>query len=241
MLYDFFIYMVKVTISLLAFFLAYRFFFTSLTHFHWRRGYLLGVLLLSSTIPLFPLKNLFTNSGFASSGIGSLVTKNVVPPVFQFSLNHSLKPIGDNFSNADPAPFSAPFILFFLYLAICIYRLWRFHQNLKKVYGFTRKCKKEETANGYLMWTKDKLQAFSFFNYIFIPLHYDSLEKGDLDLVIQHEKIHARQRHTLDLLFYEIAAIIFWFNPAVYYLRSSIRQVHEYLVDSAIAQSNGEE
>ena len=239
MLNDFFIYLAKSTISLSVFALAYRFLFTRLTCFQWRRAYLLSALILSWVIPLIPLNSLLVESGFEPSPIGKLVNENLRP------LNLTFNPVG-SVSNLEesPATIGAFFLffsyaLFFFYIAICAFKAWRFQQNLRTVYRLIRKNRKEESGEINLLRTKENLPAFSFLNYVFIPAAYHQLDKVEIELVIQHEKIHARQRHTLDLLFYEIAAIIFWFNPAVYYLRSSIRQVHEYLVDSAIVQSNG--
>jgi hypothetical protein len=44
-----------------------------------------------------------------------------------------------------------------------------------------------------------------------------------------------RQRHTLDLLFFEIAGALFWFNPFMAYLKKALREVHEYLADAGVA------
>ena len=241
MLNDFFIYLAKSTISLMIFALAYRFLFTRLTYFQWRRVYLLSALILSCIIPLIPLSFLFVGSGLESSPIGKLVNENLRP------LNLTFNPTtnsGESSLEEAPATTGAFFLFlsyafFSLYIAVCAFKTWRFQQNLKIVYRLIKKSRKEESGEVNLLRTRENLPAFSFLNYVFIPAAYDQLDKEEIGLVIQHERIHVRQKHTLDLLLYEIAGIFFWFNPALYYLQSSIRQVHEYLVDSTITQTKG--
>jgi hypothetical protein len=47
--------------------------------------------------------------------------------------------------------------------------------------------------------------------------------------------VHVKQYHTLDILFVELVGIIFWFNPIVNYLKKSLKEIHEYIVDERIA------
>jgi TonB family protein len=76
--------------------------------------------------------------------------------------------------------------------------------------------------------------AFSFFGKIFID---HNLEQKPV--VFKHENIHVEQRHFIDLIFFEILQIVFWFNPVVYFYKKSICIIHEFLADeeaSKIAQ-----
>lgn len=76
--------------------------------------------------------------------------------------------------------------------------------------------------------------AFSFFGKIFID---HNLEQKPV--VFKHENIHVEQRHFIDLIFFEILQIVFWFNPVVYFYKKSISIIHEFLADdeaSKIAQ-----
>ncbi|MGN8069168.1 energy transducer TonB [Mucilaginibacter sp. 22184] len=77
---------------------------------------------------------------------------------------------------------------------------------------------------------EDSNTAFSFFNYLFIG----SKMKGT-DIIIRHEMVHIRQKHTLDVLFLEFIKIINWFNPFVYLLQNSLKTVHEYIADEQTA------
>ncbi|HTI61361.1 M56 family metallopeptidase [Mucilaginibacter sp.] len=50
-------------------------------------------------------------------------------------------------------------------------------------------------------------------------------------LICEHENIHAAQWHTVDVLLMEIVVIINWFNPAVYFLRKEVKNIHEFIAD----------
>jgi len=84
---------------------------------------------------------------------------------------------------------------------------------------------------GYkLVFTKDTGSPFSFFNMIFINKQID---KNEAETILVHEQTHVKQRHSLDVLLMEIVVVLQWFNPIAWYYRTLIREVHEYLADSA--------
>lgn len=68
--------------------------------------------------------------------------------------------------------------------------------------------------------------AFSFFKSIRIG---NALENQDV--IVEHEKVHASQWHSADVMLIEAIAIINWFNPIVYLYKLSIRHIHEYIAD----------
>ncbi|WP_170837078.1 peptidylprolyl isomerase [Aquimarina amphilecti] len=76
--------------------------------------------------------------------------------------------------------------------------------------------------------------AFTFWNTIYIGNELSETEK---DKILIHEIVHLKQKHTLDLIWFEIIKILFWFNPLVYIYHSRIITLHEYISDaSAIRQ-----
>ncbi len=58
--------------------------------------------------------------------------------------------------------------------------------------------------------------------------------------IFKHEEIHTRQLHTLDVLLFELLAILTWFNPIVYCYKKSIKQIHEFLADEEAAKYQGD-
>ncbi|MCJ0742019.1 M56 family metallopeptidase [Pedobacter montanisoli] len=55
-----------------------------------------------------------------------------------------------------------------------------------------------------------------------------------------HEDVHIKQFHTVDVLLFEIIAIITWFNPVIYAYKHAIKELHEYLADKEAAKIHGD-
>jgi hypothetical protein len=106
-----------------------------------------------------------------------------------------------------------------------LYRLFRTFKTAQ----FTQK-------DGVLVaYTEGVIQPFSFFNFIFI--NNKALQSSDFQNIIAHEKAHAKQGHSFDVVFLEILNIVFWCSPFVYLYKNSLRIVHEYLADAAVLRS----
>ncbi|QEM12933.1 M56 family metallopeptidase [Mucilaginibacter rubeus] len=72
----------------------------------------------------------------------------------------------------------------------------------------------------------------SFFNYIFInPAAYDW---DTYSQILLHEKVHAKQLHSLDIMLAELCIIFQWFNPLAWLYRKEIENNLEYLTDTAV-------
>jgi hypothetical protein len=125
--------------------------------------------------------------------------------------------------------------LFAIYLIGIVFRTFLFAKNLINIYGFIKKNSKVKEKNYWLVNITNQVPAFSFFNYIFINYNYKDLSSAELQTIKDHELIHVKQYHTLDILFVELVGILFWFNPLVSYLKRSLKEIHEYIVDESIA------
>lgn len=77
--------------------------------------------------------------------------------------------------------------------------------------------------------------AFSFFRKKVIDQNLPGLET-----IYQHEEIHNRQLHTLDVLFFETLAILAWCNPIIYLYKTTVKNIHEYLADEEAARFQGD-
>ncbi|PHR15175.1 MAG: blaR1 peptidase M56 [Aequorivita sp.] len=73
--------------------------------------------------------------------------------------------------------------------------------------------------------------AFSFFNTIFLGEDISEEKKAS---IIAHEKIHIAQKHSVDLLFFEMLRIVFWFNPMIYLFQNRIATLHEFIADAKV-------
>mgnify|MGYP000055971959 CR=1 FL=1 len=61
------------------------------------------------------------------------------------------------------------------------------------------------------------------------------------DIKFQHELVHVKQKHSLDLLFFEVLKIVMWFNPMIFIYQKRITLIHEYISDEVATKSSPKE
>ena len=79
---------------------------------------------------------------------------------------------------------------------------------------------------------------FSFLNNIFI--NKDNYSEKELQEIIDHEKVHAQQKHTIDVLLTEMICIFNWYNPFAWLIKKAIRENLEFIADDAVIQKGAD-
>jgi len=74
--------------------------------------------------------------------------------------------------------------------------------------------------------------AFTFFNTIFLGAELSNAQQKN---IMAHEQVHVKQKHFIDLLFFELLRIVFWFNPLVYIFQKRMSMLQEFSADAAVA------
>jgi hypothetical protein len=222
-------YVLESTVCLLLFLTVYRLLIANLTHFSWMRVYLLISVTLSLILPflIIPIhwsssiipSTLFNNYNFLSGN-----------QTYGYSGTQSVNNSGINIQQGLIISFMA------LYIIGLIYNAYNFVRNLRSIQNCIKQNPKVREGRFWLVDLIEKVTPFSFFNYIFISNSYQRLSKEDLQRIKDHEKVHSQQLHSLDVLFIEFISIIFWFNPLLIYLKKSIQEIHEYIVDEKIVE-----
>lgn len=82
---------------------------------------------------------------------------------------------------------------------------------------------------------EDDIAPFSFFKYICYNPHLHSQE--ELEMIIAHEKIHAIQYHTLDVLLTQVLLALQWINPLAWFYKKSLEQNLEFIADQGALDS----
>lgn len=110
---------------------------------------------------------------------------------------------------------------------------FRLFKNLGQILQRVKQNVKVKQGHGTKVLLKDVLPPHTFFNYIF--LNKKKFEENNIpNEVLLHEEIHARQWHSIDVLFIEVLQVLFWFNPMVFLFKNAIKLNHEFLADSAV-------
>ena len=120
-----------------------------------------------------------------------------------------------------------------LYIVIAAYFIVKLIIGFYEILSLALKAKKETTGGITYIELKDSPSAFSFFNLLFI--NPSSKEKHT---ILKHEMVHIRQRHTVDILFFELLKIFNWFNPIVWLIQKDIKLLHEYIADDLTTNSD---
>lgn len=109
-------------------------------------------------------------------------------------------------------------------LVVLARRLW-------KIALLSKKCPNDVSKD----WVEvsEPFTAASFFGVVF--MNSQALTEEETQQVLLHEQMHARLFHSVDVLLIELCKVILWFNPAIYFYKKSLAEIHEYEVDAQLA------
>ncbi len=227
-------YLFQIIIFQLLFLVVYDVFLMKETFFKTNRLYLLGTSILSLLLPFFKIP--FLRESLPSKfyielptiliGETSATQKNAITQLPEISLQ-----IAQSFTISG-------FILLFYILGFTVFLLL-FLNKIRQIVSFKKTAiLRIQGEIEYYELPKTDI-AFSFFNTIYIG---ENLSEEKRSSIILHEKIHIKQKHSLDLLWFELLKIVFWFNPLHYIYQSRIRLLHEFTADAmVIEQQNKKE
>ncbi len=210
-------YLILSNLSLILFYLVYKALLQGNTFFKWRRFYLMFSLVFSLSYPFLDY--------FDSPAISS-VPQNIVTQTQNFLQPASImmNQVDVFAQSSDIAWWKIFYLLiismFATRLIIRLYALWSLKHKATPEY-----------INGDKIWVSHKaITPFSFFNLIMIDKAL--LSSPHLRMVLQHEKSHVEQWHSLDVLAAEIVGAVFFYNPFIYLIKKEIRINLEYLADN---------
>ena len=213
-------YLLKSGACLAIFLLFYQLFLERESMHVFKRYYLLAALVLSLTIP--------------SIVFVEYVEVTTVPEVYTAptqsaqAVNHNVTELA-----TDKDMVNLPLLLWTIYgLGVILFGL-KFFKNLRRIILRIRKNPKYRINTITNVLLKDSIAPHTFFRFIF--LNKEKYEKKEIPrAVLLHEETHAKQKHSLDVLFVELLQVLFWFNPLIYLAKLSIKLNHEFLADQAV-------
>jgi len=80
----------------------------------------------------------------------------------------------------------------------------------------------------------ENIAPFSYFDYI--VYNSSMYTASELENIIEHEKVHSDQNHTMDVLISRVFCVLFWFNPIIWLYKKAILQNLEFIADSEAAK-----
>ena len=222
-------YIVQVVLFQLLFLVVYDVFLKKETFFNYNRVYLLLTSVVSFVLPFIKIEAL----------------QQTIPESFRVQLPAVIlgtpsSEIATNSIALDEVliaqqNFSWSLLVLWLYgIGVCV-ALVIFGIKLRKLYLLKKSAILIKSKDYTIATLQGSNSAFTFLNTIFLG---EQLSEPQRSSILRHELVHVQHRHTVDLLFFEVLRVLFWFNPMVYLFQQKLQALHEYTADRLVASKN---
>lgn len=191
--------------------------------FQLNRFYLLVSLVLSFVLP-------FVDWSFVAWNVSSSTYEQIntiyLPEVFIGTESVEAKRSVLDFKES---PFTFLQALEHIYIVGFAVAFSLFYVRIESLMKFINSHLGKNTNDYILIRLKESIGAFSFLNYIVIE---DDMPDNEQTIVIAHEAVHVRQKHSYDNLFLGVLQVVMWFNPLLFWYKKELQLVHEYQADA---------
>ena len=205
----------------------------------WLTGFTLVYFLFLRNERFFVLKRIFLMTGILVSLIFPFISFHYqvevqTPAAASFDLTEYVVPDSSGIQQeVSGNKFNFRNLLLIVYITglivITAKSLLHLFRIFKSISG-NNACKKDSAV---IIRASEYPSSFSFFNYVFIN---PSVEESEMGEIINHELVHVKQKHWLDLLLAGLIRMLQWANPFAWIYTGFIRLNHEYLADEAALQ-----
>ena len=210
-------YLLKLNLALIVLFGFYKLMFSGDTFFSLRRATLIGMYLVAMLVPGLNC-SYWINKSVGMVSMANEYAAIVLPAV-------TITPGGGGAIGWETTAMT-------IYTMVACLLLLRFFWQLVSIVRLRNKCRTTDINGTKVYLLESDEGPFSFFNWIFInPTKHN---RQETDEIMTHELAHCRQLHSVDILFTELFAIVFWANPFVWLLKREVRLNLEYLADNNV-------
>ena len=220
---NFLLYLIKVAIGTSLLLLCYALLFNKETFYTRNRIILLVTMVLPVIIPMIDFSSPVPASTGDIASISTIQSFSVSSYYIETGISETINKI----SYTD--------IIFYIYLAGLVLLIARTLWAVLTVCRLILRSKRIKLDGNNIYLTERDVSPFSFIKYIVIP--EDEYDETDIHNIVEHELVHTRQAHYIDLFFTELFLAFQWFNPLAWLLRRHVRQNHEYLADQVVSDT----
>ncbi|MCG8579095.1 MAG: M56 family metallopeptidase [Bacteroidales bacterium] len=188
--------------------------------FKFNRFYLLSSLMLATVVPLISFSIYRT-----MAPEGEVYVGNVLETITVYAQN----------TKAVVVPVVAQSAAFkWLYIVGCGGLMLRLLYGFVRLGGLAGKVKLVSYKGYKVADLPGQFNPFSFFNVVFV--NQSRYSDKELEQIMIHELTHVRLKHSWDVLLLELLLIIQWFNPFAWFLRSLLKELHEFQADKQVLE-----
>lgn len=212
------LYIIQANIALAFFAILYRYLLSNDTLFTLRRAVLLMIICVSFTFQFMPA---IADINIYASGAEStlLIVQQTTDATAAAISTHATTPSMAN-------------IIAIIWLIGCALLTIRFILGFIAIIQIKLQGTQTVVNNHKVILINRELTPFSFYRWIFISP--SQLSNENLQDIMIHENAHIKGQHTIDVLISELLVILFWFNPAAWFIRYAIRENLEFLADKNV-------
>ena len=211
-----FIFIAKSSGLLVLFYCAYYFLLRKETFFNSSRWFLLAGLVTSVVLPFLVYTKIIWVDPTPLPVMNYsqvYIPQTIVKESFQINWNYFVLAI-----------YSIGFLGLIIKFAIDFYSLNSVLKG-KKI---------QQQADFKFIDINENIAPFSYFDYI--VYNSSMYTASELESIIEHEKVHSDQNHTVDVLISRVFCVLFWFNPIIWLYKKAILQNLEFIADSEAAK-----
>ncbi len=223
-------YILQVILFQLLFLGVYEVMLKKETFFSYNRWYLLATSVISLLLPL-------VNIG----ALAFLVPAEAIPEITTVWLPEVL--IGDTPAAAQTSATTETagemlrinwwLVAYGTGVLASLFIFFKKYQNLSRLFRFRTLSAERDLR---IIEVPNSTIACTFYKTIFLG---DKLSEAEKQQILSHELVHVKQKHSLDLVFFEVYKIIFWFNPLIYIYQERISTLHEFIADAVVVKTTG--
>ncbi len=210
-------YLLQSSTVLILFYLIYILILRNERFFAEIRFYLLGSAFLALILPLLKFSYSITvESEFVNNAMGDVFAETIT--------GEAIMPVKSLISKEE--------ILLLIYLVVCTILFVRSVLKVLQIRQLMKAGEYQIVDEQKVILLDQSIPAFTFFGYI--VMNREEFSDKSLNNIFAHEKVHAQQKHWIDLLFVEVLTIVLWFNPFVWLYQVAVKQTHELLADDGV-------
>ncbi|WP_348811332.1 M56 family metallopeptidase [Flavobacterium maritimum] len=229
-------YILYTALILSACLLFYKLLLQKETFFHLNRFVLLGCMILAFILPLLPVPQQLSlrkdavekHIPLAKAAVDKSQTIELEAPPMQEVIVEQTKQTFD-------VDLLLQWLVYLYWFGVLIFALNFLMQACVLFYRAYSISAIQDGKFRIVEITGDKAPC-SFANNIFI--NPEKYEWETYNQILQHEKIHIEQKHTIDLLLSEVVLIFQWFNPFAWQWRKALESNLEFLTDNEMLQQD---
>mgnify|MGYP003112476954 CR=1 FL=1 len=221
-------YIFQIILFQLAFLLVYEFLLKKETFFNYNRVYLLITPILAFLLPLINIEML---SGLVPQESVKSISSLWLPEVYIGEKTQSFQQLPELVLTEKSYSFNWLAIIYGIGTVVSLGILAKKFINLRRLFKFNVVSK---VQNFRIIEIPASNVACTFNKTIFLGA---DLNNNEREQIIAHELIHIQQKHSYDLVFFEIFKILFWFNPLIYIYQNRIAALHEFIADSNVVKT----